>query len=164
MRNLVHEALVASSRRVLKHTARSARRLFKNVHLSAASPIYTHIDHFSTKRRELRHEEFWNIQHAARRHLIQKVHLRAASPIYIHIVKFSTKRRELRHEDFWNTRHTAPRRLFQIVPLERCILNIHPCNPFLHEATGASSRRLLKHTAHSAAPSVSNCASWALRP
>ena len=32
-------------------------------------------------------------------------------------------------------------------------------SPFLHEAPGASSRRLLKHTAHTAAPSVSNCAS-----
>ena len=73
-----------------------------------------------------------------------------------HTTHFSTKRRELRHEDFWNTRHTAQRRLFQSVHLERCVTNIHPYSLFLHEATGASSRRLLKHTAHSAAPLFQN--------
>ena len=80
-----------------------------------------------------------------------------------HTTHFSTKRRELRHEDFWNTRHRAPRRPFRSAHLERCVTNIHPYSLFLHEATGASSRRLLKHTAHSATPSVSKCASWALR-
>ena len=89
--------------------------------------------------------------------------LSAASPICIHTTHFSTKRREFRHEDFLNTRHTTPHRLFQSVHLERCVTNIHPYSLFLHEATGASSRRLLKHTAHSAAPSVSKCASVALR-
>ena len=101
----------------------------------------------STKRRELRHEDI----------------LSAASPVSIHTTHFSTKRRELRHKDFWNRRHAVPRRLFQNVNLECCAANIYPYNPFPHEATGASSRRLLKHMAHSTTPSVSKCACWALR-
>ena len=229
-----HEATGASSWRLLKQTAHSA-----------TPTVSTHIP---TKRRELRHEDFWNTWHIAPRRLFQNVHvgccvtsihpynpfldeapraspqrllkqtarcaapsvskceswvlrrqyisiqpispwsdgsfvtktfethgtqrhavcfkmcmLGAASPVYIHTTHFSTKRRELRHKDFWNRRHAVPRRLFQNVNLERCVANINQNNPFPHEATGAWSRRLLKQTAHSAAPSVSKCVSGALR-
>ena len=76
-----------------------------------------HIVHFPTKRRELRHEDFWNTRHTLPHRLFQIVHLSNASSIWINAVHFSTKRREFCHENFWNTRHTAPRRLFQ---------NVHP--------------------------------------
>ena len=221
---------------------------FKMWILSAASPIYIHTTHLPTRRRELRHEDFWNTWHTAPGRLFQNVHvercvtsihpynpslheapraspqrllkqtarcaspsvskckswvlrrqyisiqsisrrsdgcfvtktfethgtqrhavcfkmciLSAASPVYIHTTHLSTKRRELRHKDFWNRRHAVPRRLFQNVNLECCVANIYPYNPFAHEATGVSSRRHLKHMAHSATPSVSKCAYWALR-
>ena len=41
--------------------------------LSAASPIYMHTTHFPTKRRELRHDDFWNRRHTAPRRLFQPI-------------------------------------------------------------------------------------------
>ena len=62
------------------------RRLFQNVHLSAAPPIYIPTVHLSTKRRELRHRDFWNIRHATQQSLFQNVHLSAVSSIYLQTV------------------------------------------------------------------------------
>ena len=48
---------------------------FKMWILSAASPIYIHTTHLPTKRRELRHEDFWNTWHTAPGRLFQNVHV-----------------------------------------------------------------------------------------
>ena len=129
---------------------------FKMCMLSAASPVYIHTTHFSTKRRELRHKDFWNRRRAVPRRLFQNVNLECCVANINQNNPFPMKRRELRHEEFWNRQHTAPRRLFQNAYMERCVANIPPYKPFLHEATGVSSRRLLQQTACSTAPSVSN--------
>ena len=201
-----HEATGASSRRLLKHMAHSATPSVSKCACWALRHQYTSIqpisprsaENFATKTLKqtarcaapsvskceswVLRRQYISIQpiyprgdgsfvtktfeiHGTQRQAVcfKMCMLSAASPVYIHTTHLSTKRRELRHKDFWNRRHAVPRRLFQNVNLECCVANIYPYNPFAHEATGASSRRLLKHMAHSATPSVSKCAYWALR-
>ena len=145
----------------------------------------------STKRRELRHEDFWNTWHTAPRCPFQNVHVeRCVTSIhpynpFLHEAPRASSQRLLKQ----TARCAAP-------PVSKCeswalrrqYISIQPISPpsdgsfvtttfetdgtqrhavcfipYPHEATGASSRRLLKHMAHSATPSVSKCACWALR-
>ena len=143
----------------------------------------------STKRQELRHEDFWNTWHTAPRRPFQNVHVeRCVTSIhpynpFLHEAPRASSQRLLKQ----TARCAAPPvSKCQSWALRRQYISIQPISPrsdgsfvtktfetdgtqrhavcfipYPHEATGASSRRLLKHMAHSATPSVSKCACWA---
>ena len=148
-----HDALDASSRCVLKHTARCG--------IPYVSKVV--IRRFVTRLRALRGRRFetnGDTSNQSNGHQFQNFYNAITAwdmSNLVHEAPRASSRRLL------NTWHTAPRRRFQNVHVERCITSIHPYNPFLHEAPRASSRRLLKQTARCAAPPVSKCQSWVLR-
>ena len=129
-----HEATGASSRRLLKHMAHSATTSVSKCAFWALRHQYTYIQPISPRSAEsFVTKTFETDGTLCRAACFKMLILSAASPIYIKTTHFPTKRRELRHQDFWNRQHTAPRRLFQNAYLERCVANIPPYNPFVHE-------------------------------